>query len=171
MALPARADEPRFGDRGVLAFGGDLGVGGRQGLDQGYATQVDLELDPALDVFVARRLSLGVGSTLSTSFARSGPGSSLVSVSPRLGYALPLGPRFALWPRASADFALARDTEQENHRILSTTLLVPVEALLMPHFVVGVGPAVTQQLLHRTDAGTAPLATAVQLLVELAGWL
>ena len=53
----------------------------------------------------------------------------------------------------------------------STTLLVPVEALLMPHFVVGVGPAVTQQLLHRTDAGTAPLATAVQLLVELAGWL
>lgn len=106
---PSRADEPRFGDRGTLAFGGDLGIGGEQGLDHGYDTRVDLELDPALDVFVARRLSLGVGSTLSYSFARSSPSSSLVSVSPRIGYAVPLGQVFALWPRLSVDLAYGTD--------------------------------------------------------------
>jgi hypothetical protein len=167
----ARGEEPRFGDRGTFAFGGDLGIGGEQGLDHGYDTRVDLELDPALDVFVAQRLSLGVGASLSTSFARSSPGSSLVSVSPRVGTALPMGRLFVLWPRLSFDFAYGTDAESVHHRILSSTLFVPVDALLLPHFAVGIGPAVTQQVLHRTDAGNAPTTTAAQLLVELAGWL
>ncbi len=171
-SAPARADdEPRFGDRGTFAFGGDLGIGGEQGLDHGYDTRVDLELDPAFDVFVVRRLSLGVGSTLSYSFARTSPSSSLIAVSPRVGYAVPLGRLFALWPRVSFDFAYATDSGGAHHRILSSTLFVPVDALLLPHLAVGIGPAVTQQLLDRTDAGTVPATTTAQLLVELAGWL
>jgi hypothetical protein len=169
---PARADDPpRFGDAGSLAFGGDLGIGGEQGLDHGYDTRVDLELDPALDVFVVRGLSLGIGSELSYSFARSSPSSSLVSVSPRVGYAVPLGRLYALWPRLSFDVAFAVDTVGVHHRILSSTLFVPVDALLLPHFVVGLGPAVTQQLLDTTPAGAVPITTTLQLLVELAGWL
>lgn len=171
-SAPSRADEPpRFGDRGTLAFGGDLGIGGEQGLDHGYDTRVDLELDPALDVFVARRLSLGVGALLTYSFARSSPSSSLVAVSPRVGYAVPLGRLFVLWPRVSFDIAYATDASGGHHRILSSTLLVPVDALLLPHLAVGIGPALTQQLVDRTDAGTVPTTTTVQLLVELAGWL
>jgi hypothetical protein len=171
-SAPARADdEPRFGDRGTLAFGGDLGIGGEQGLDHGYDTRIDLELDPELDVFVARRLSVGVGSVLSYSFARASSSSSLVAVSPRVGYAFPLGRLFALWPRLSFDIAFATDPEGAHHRILSSTLFVPVDAFLMPHFTVGIGPALTQQLEDRTSAGTVPVTTTAQLLVELAGWL
>src|SRR5580698_5442644 len=101
----ARGDGPRFGDRGTFAFGGDLGLGGQQGLNQGYDTIVTLELDPAFDIFAVRRLSLGVGSVLSTTIDRTSPGSSFVAVSPRVGYAVPFGGRLVLWPRVSADFA------------------------------------------------------------------
>ena len=165
------AHVPRFGDRGSFAFGGDLGIGGEQGLDHGFDTRVDLELDPAFDVFVARRLSLGVGGSLSYSFARASPSSSVVAVSPRVGYALPLGALFALWPRLSMDFEYATDSEGLRHRIVSSTLFVPIDALLLPHFAVGLGPALSEQVLHRTDAGMAPRTTTAQLLVELAGWL
>ena len=58
-----------------------------------------------------------------------------------------------------------------HHRILSSTLYVPLDAFLVPHIAVGIGPALTQQILHRTDSGTEPLVTTVQLLVEIAGWL
>jgi hypothetical protein len=169
----ARADEraARFGDRGTFVFGGNLGVGGEQGLDDGYDTRVELEVDPALDVFVARRLSLGVGSVLAYSFARASPSSSLVAASPRLGVAVPLGGVFALWPRVSVDFAFETDAASVHHRIVSSTLFVPVDAFVLPHVAVGLGPALTQQLVHRVDGGTAPVTTTAQLLVELAGWL
>ena len=177
---PARAEggAPRdhehandFGDAGTFAFGGDLGLGGEQGLDQGYDTRVDLEVDPAFDVFVVRGLSLGVGSTLSYSFARRSASSSYVAASPRVGFAVPLGALFALWPRASVDLAYAVDSASARHRIVSTTLFVPVDAFLLPHVAVGIGPAVTQQLVHGIAGGTAPLTTTAQLLVEVAGWL
>jgi hypothetical protein len=168
----ARADGgPRFGEQGGFAFGGDFGLGGEQGLDHGYATEVDLELDPALDVFVARRVSLGVGSTLSYSFARTSPSSSLVSISPRVGYALPLGRLLVLWPRLSFDMAYATDSGGEHHRILASTLFVPVDAFVLSHLAVGIGPGVTQQLRDATSAGNVPVTTTAQLFVELAGWL
>ena len=170
---PARADgsAPHFADPGTFAFGGNLGIGGEQGLDHGFDTRVDLELDPALDVFVARRLSLGVGSTFSRSFARVGASSWEVAVSPRLGYAAALGGVYTLWPRLSLDLGYGVDDGAERHRIVSTTLFVPVDAFVLPHVAVGIGPAVTQQLVHGIDGGTAPRTTTAQLLVELAGWL
>jgi len=175
VAAGARADGPRFGDRGTFAFGGDVGIGGQQGIAGGYDTIASLELDPAFDLFPARRVSLGVGSVLSTTIDRTSPGSSYVSVSPRLGYAAPLGERLFLWPRLSADFASLWQAESDgptfHHRILSSTLYVPLDAFLLPHLAVGIGPALTQQILHRTDSGTEPLVTTVQLLVEIAGWL
>jgi hypothetical protein len=175
-SLPAHADEPaeheaRFGDQGTLAFGGDLGIGGEQGLDHGYDTRVELELDPSIDVFVARRMSLGVGSVLAYSFARSSASASLVAVSPRVGYAVPLGRDFALWPRVSFDVVFATDAEGAHHRILSTTLFVPIDGFLLPHFAVGIGPALTQQLVNTSGSATVPTTTTAQLLVELAGWL
>jgi hypothetical protein len=71
----------------------------------------------------------------------------------------------------SLDIAYATDSEGAHHRILSSTLFVPIDAFLLPHFVVGIGPALTQQLVNRVDAGTVPATTTLQLLVELAGWL
>lgn len=175
MTASARGDGPRFGNRGTFAFGGDLGLGGQQGLNEGYDTIVTLELDPAFDIFAVRRLSLGVGSVLSTTIDRTSPGSSFVAVSPRVGYAVPFGQRLVLWPRLSADFAFDWQSRSDgptfHHRILSSSLYVPVDAFLVPHLAVGIGPSVTQQLLHRTDAGTEPLTTTVQLVVEIAGWL
>jgi hypothetical protein len=175
VTSPARGEAPRFGDRGTFAFGGDLGLGGQQGLNQGYDTIVTLELDPAFDIFAVRRLSLGVGSVLSTTIDRTSPGSSLVAVSPRVGYAVPFAGRLVLWPRVSADFAFDWQAQTEgptfHHRILSSTFYVPVDAFLVPHLAVGIGPSATRQILHRTDAGTEPLTTTVQLVVEIAGWL
>ena len=175
-SAPAHADEPpgheaRFGDQGTVAFGGDLGIGGEQGLDHGYDTRLELELDPALDVFVLQRLSVGVDTVLAYSFARSSASASLVAVSPRVGYAVPLGRVFALWPRVSFDIVYGTDAEGGHHRILSTTLFVPVDGFLLPHLAVGIGPALTQQLVNTSGTATVPTTTTAQLLVELAGWL
>ena len=172
VSAPSRGDvEATFGDRGSFAFGGNLGVGGEQGLDRGYDTRMSLELAPAFDVFVAPHLSVGMAGLLTYSFARSSPSSSRLGVSPRVGYAVALGRLFALWPRVSLDYEYGVDAESVHHRVLSSTLFVPVDGFLLPHFAVGIGPALTQELVHRTDAGTAPTTTTVQLLVELAGWL
>jgi hypothetical protein len=171
VGLPAA----HFGDRGVTAFGGGLGLGGQQGLDQGYATALNFELDPALDVFVAHDLSLGAAATMAWRVAHGEPGWSNLAVSPRIGYAFVLGRVFAVWPRASVDFAYGVQqvtTGPALHsRVVSTSLYVPVDAFLLPHLALGVGPCVTQELLHRTDDGTGPRETSAQLVVEIAGWL
>jgi len=85
---------------------------------------------------------------------------------------VPLGERLVLWPRLSADFASVWQAQTGgptfHHRILSSTLYLPVDAFLVPHLALGLGPAITQQILHRTDSGTEPRITTVQLLVEIA---
>jgi hypothetical protein len=179
-AAAARGDEgprvappSRFGDRGTFVLGMALGLGGQQGLDGANDTIVTAELEPAFDTFLAPRLSLGVGTVLSATVARASPGSSLFGVSPRLGYAAPLGSIFVLWPRVSIDFAYAtqgQPTAGFHDRILSSTLYVSVLAFLLPRVALGVGPSVTQQLLNRNDTGIEPDATTVQLLVEATGW-
>ena len=130
-------------------------------------------LEPAFDTFLAPRLSLGVGAVVSATLARASPGSSLVGVSPRVGYLVPLGSIFALWPRVSIDFDYAtqgQPTAGFHDRILSSSLYVPALAFLLPRVALGAGPSITQQLLNRTDAGVEPSATTVQLVVEATGW-
>ena len=180
VAAPARGDEgaraaPQsvFGERGTFVLGMALGLGGQQGLDGAADTIVTAGLNPAFDTFLLPRLSLGVGAVLSATLARESPGASLFAVSPRLGYAVPLGSIFALWPRVSIDFAYATQGQPVagfHDRILSSTLYVPVLAFLLPRVALGVGPSVTQQLLNRTDTGVEPSATTAQLLVEVTGW-
>ena len=181
-SLPARSDDapdshpaPQFGDRGIIAFGGDFGFGSYQALQPSYDSIFTVDFDPSIDFFVARRLSLGLSVAFSYTIATETPGTSDVTTSPRVGYALPLGRHFALWPRLAMGFEFgtqgASPSGAFHDRILSTTLLAPVDAFLLPHVAIGVGPAVTQELLHRTDAGTAPVTTTFQLLVELTGWL
>ncbi len=180
VAADARGDEStreapalRIGERGTFVFGAALGLGAQQGLDGADDTIVTAELEPAFDTFLAPRLSLGVGAVLSATLARVSPGSSLVGVSPRLGYVVPIGSIFALWPRVSIDFAYAtqgQPTAGFHDRILSSSLQLPVLAFLLPRVALGAGPSITQQLLNRTDAGVEPSATTVQLLVEATGW-
>jgi hypothetical protein len=179
-AAAARGDEGAFaattrsfGHRGTFVLGMALGLGGRQGLDEAADTVVAAELDPGFDTFLAPRLSLGVGAVLSATVARTSPGSSLFAISPRLGYAFPLGSIFFLWPRGSIDFAYATQgtpTAGFHDRILSSSLYLPVLAFLLPRVAVGAGPSVTHQLLDRSDAGVEPGATSVQLIAEATGW-
>jgi hypothetical protein len=170
---PREAPALHVGERGSFVFGAAFGLGAQQGLDGADDTILAAELQPAFDAFLAPRLSLGVGAVVSATLARASPGSSLVGVSPRVGYVVPIGSVFALWPRVSIDFAYAtqgQPTAGFHDRILSSSLYVPVLAFLLPRVALGAGPSITQQLLNRTDAGVEPSATIVQLLVEATGW-
>jgi hypothetical protein len=162
-------DRP-FGQRGSLTFGGGFGLGASQGFDSPYDTVVELGVNPAIDVFFAHRASFGMAIGLSYTAARVSTGSSLVSVSPRLGYALPIGARVFVWPRLSIDVASATDAGLE-HRVLSTTLYAPMHAILLPHIALGVGPVVTAEILDRTGTGAHARTTTAGLRVEIVGWL
>jgi hypothetical protein len=175
----ARADgsagAPSFGDRGVLAFGGDLGFGSYQYLTPNYNSVATIDLDPSLDLFVAHRVSIGMSVAFSYSIATESPGESDVTVSPRVGYTFPLGSRFVLWPRLALGFEYGTQGASPggafHDRIVSTTLLAPIDAFLIPHMAIGLGPSITQELLRRTDDGPASVQTTFQVVVELTGWL
>jgi hypothetical protein len=88
-----------------------------------YATNA-IWVAPAFDVFVAPRLSLGMGLGVSYMWQSSadpppngpyagvpaGTGWSLSAV-PRIGYVWPIAPRLAIWPRLGIGYAHARSEQ------------------------------------------------------------
>ena len=173
----------RFTDPGVLIFAVNAGVGGSQAVSQDFETLVETHFGPSLDVFFARGFTWGLGMQLSRTFARVGGGESLVEISPRLGWTLPIGDALVFWPRAGLGLAEATVDAQVpqssgassyvtfHHRIVSVTAYAPLHLFVLPHILVGFGPTFQTQLVHRTDEGASARLTNLGADFEIAGWL
>jgi hypothetical protein len=111
-----------------ISWGGVLGysrseaqqVASMKGGVAGGVAYESLWVAPAVDIFVKRRISLGVsaGFLWARQLQASGGSAGLswtkgysIAVAPRVGYVFPMGRGFSFWPRVSVGFSY---TEQEQ---------------------------------------------------------
>ncbi len=122
----------------------------------------DLTFRPALDVFVARNISVGGVVTLS-----SNGGASDIGLGARAGYNVPLTSLVSLWIRGGLYY---HHLEINNGPIINETVMdltVPFLFHLVPHFFVGAGPLFHLPLSHTQNA-TDP---TYGLTAIVGGWL
>jgi hypothetical protein len=150
-ATPAAATPPpTFGDRGEVVIGSDAFAGGFSQFYQGNQNDA-VEIEPSIDYFVTRHLSLGGALTFAySSFSGAGSSAHLFTygLAPRIGYDIALSNYFSLWPKASIFLTEQNDTSQNYGAAATTTrqsdvaveLFVPVLFHPAPHVFFGFGP-------------------------------
>ena len=184
-AGPARADDstPRatsspggFGAVGQVAVSADvqLDVVHRS---QGGASRTTVVIRPALDYFLMPSLSVGgfVGwSSGNTSLGPLAGNTDLteVSIGARIGYDLRLADTLSLWGQLR--LAYAHDTftpaagTGTSGSVVPITLFVPLIFHPAPHFFVGVGPVLSQQIVN--SIAMESVATDFGLQSIIGGW-
>jgi opacity protein-like surface antigen len=149
FATPATAGPTGFGALGqyVISMGATtdehLFIHG----ESGGAWQ--LQLSPALDYFIAPRVS--VGGVVGYRHASGGgggtnsDGSNRFTLGARAGYDLDINDRFGFWPMAGLYF----DRASANHNSVTNTwvgVYAPVLFHVAPHFFAGLGPSLQLNL-------------------------
>jgi hypothetical protein len=150
-------------------------------------------LNPGIDVFVIDHLSIGgevlfgsqstkeerttldkrTGAT--TTRTDDGPSTTLWGFMPRVGYNIPIGRHFSIWPRGGIGFVSANTEFRNNNIIVESTrsmFVLYADCLFNwhPHdkFFVGVGPGFTQSLSHSINGNgvtvTQPALTSFRFL-------
>jgi hypothetical protein len=176
-ALPeVRANSPsgRFGQDGQIAVSSDAGLSisntSVSGVD-GSTTSVTLR--PSVDWFVVDAISLGgfVGVQYDSA---DGGSTAIISVGPRVGYNLPISARTSVWPKVGISFANTRVTsddddgvedEEASNTAAQLNLFVPVMFHPVPHFFLGLGPALD------LDLNGEAKATTIAVRLTIGGWI
>jgi hypothetical protein len=162
---------PRFGDPGQLVISSDANASIFAQLAPGDNTYV-LQLSPAVDVFVARHLSVGAGADFSyqaTTFSDSSADRYMwFGIAPRVGYDIPLSDHVSLWPKLGTDVGYSRILSgpvsgPAGHGYVSADLFIPVLFHPVPHFFVGFGPYADATL-------TNPGALTFGAKLTVGGW-
>ncbi len=167
---PETPHEP-FGDARVLVI--SAGTTASFSYESGGGVKyTDVELEPSVDYFVVRHLSLGGYFLLSNDHA-SGTGVILdqtftYGVAPRIGCDLPVSEHFSIWPKASVVF---EHTHITGVYVAPTTditldLYVPFLFHPVPHFFVGAGPYLDTLLKSDTNG-----ETTVGVKLSIGGWV
>ncbi len=161
LLSPARAraqSTEAFGRPGQIAISNDASVGasGETNIGSTYS----LYLQPALDVFVVRGLSVGGRLTYAafwdnpTSASAQSSSSAEYGVAPRVGYDLPFSDSFSFWPKASVSYALARSSSggvTTTTSYVGAQLIAPVLFHPVYHFYLGLGPQVGAGLWNSSN--------------------
>ena len=182
IALDAQAEtksagpRPRdFAEPTVMVIGANDEVGASQSTGDLLSVSFGVAIDPSIEVFIFR--SLSVGTTFDFAYARSRDHRSSVSygVSPRIGYAFPLGKSAGFWPRLG--LGLVRGvTEIDNApsaqaRVIFLHLFAPMYFLPVRNLLLGIGPVLGTQLLNHVDGAARARQTTFGFQTEIAGWL
>jgi hypothetical protein len=138
----------RFGDANQIVVGADLDLSGDFTAESGGVDDFSTGLSLGLDYFVVRNFSIGG----SAAFGYSGSRSKSVHSDTidtdfvaRIGYNIPLGERFSLWPKISFSIGYAHTSSNlalltESSLGYSPALELPLEIQLASHLLLGVGP-------------------------------
>lgn len=115
---------------GSAAMSGLVGYARQESVSAQYSTAMNevrevVSVNPSIDVFVTRRLTLGASigfahsEVVDTGFdaqagvsSRLEQSSNVFGVAPRVGYMVPLGHGFSLWPRVGVAYSRARGTSE-----------------------------------------------------------
>lgn len=166
----------QFGGKGQLAISSDaaLSISSRSlsGVD-GSTTEIQLE--PAVDYFVIR--SLSVGGSLLFDYKKTGDThSTRFGIGPRVGYNIPFSDLVSVWPKLGFSIANSSEpttivkptgttTENVSNTAVALNVFVPVMFHPAPHFFAGFGPFID------TDLSGDSKATTFGAKLTLGGWL
>jgi hypothetical protein len=167
-------------------------VGGRVASTSGSSstvdgTQTNVSLTPGIDVFLFEHVSLGGA----LAFGYAGAGSTkrtTYGLGPRIGAAIPLSRSFSLYPRVLVGYthvisqarAAAGNpryvgdlnaTSTSSGDIFTLGAHVPVLLHVAPHFFLGFGPTVVQELSRQFGNDTGNLGRRLGAELEIGGWL
>ena len=163
-ASRAEAEQPispkakeTFGDRGNVVIGGDFSFSFERYHMDDNSSLTGFGAHPSLDYFVLDHLSIGTSVGITRrAWALYGTDTiqTELSAAPRIGYEIPLGEAFSLWPSAGISYfrsiiggnlyALYADPQWS----LSGYVRAPLIAHVAKHFFVGGGPSVGVNFRH-----------------------
>ncbi len=172
----------RFGEPGQLVIDQSFMLAASsasydvEGMAEYRSNQVTLA--PVASWFAVRGLSLRLGLNFSHSWASTEQGSlghvTILGVSPGIGYALPLGQHFSLWPRLSTSVSKswyeATDIGPVNAVGMSFGALAPVLWHPADHFFLGLGPGISWQFQGDRVATLEYSSDTFMLISTLGGY-
>lgn len=177
-AVAAASPSGRFGTKGQIAISSDAGLSISHSSVSGQSgSTTELILRPAVDYFVGQNLSIGgfLGLDYTTT---SGSSTTSFSIGPRIGYNLPLGDRWSIWPKAGLSFAstavkidsttvngVVMPSSSTSNTAIALNLFVPVMFHPAEHFFLGFGPALD------TDLSGDNKTTIIAGRLTIGGWL
>jgi hypothetical protein len=165
-----------FGAKGQVAISSDAGLyieNTSTSGDDEAPSSTTLQLRPAFDYFVIDNLSLGGFLGIDYSSV-SDSHSTTWAIGPRIGYNIPVSPRFSIWPKLGFSFAstsqtIDADPPNDDLSVSSTNLalnaFVPVMFHPVEHFFLGFGPALDVDLTGDTKT------TVIAGRLTIGGWL
>ena len=148
-------------------------------------------INPGVDYFVIDHLSIGgevlfaiTGSSVThhrrnqPDVTNDGQGGTHFGILPRVGYDIPIGDKFSLWPRGGLGFIHSSYSGAGQPDISGTAWLFYADVYfcfhLVPNFFFGVGPGFTASVSSSQSVGGAsgdgPGITDIRLLSFLIGW-
>jgi hypothetical protein len=162
------ADQPAsntMGAPGQVAIAGDFGINFTHNTD---TDESSLLLAPAVDYFIAPQLSLG-GQLMFFYGTNNAFDRTDIGLRVRAGYNIPLRDMFSLYPRAGLglinyNIDAAGPAGSASSTVLSLFFYAPFLFHPVPHFFIGLGPALDVGLTG--DAKTTELG----LLSTVGGW-
>jgi hypothetical protein len=187
-----------FGAPGEIAISGTSGLGASYThFSSSQASSLGLSFGPAVDVFVAPHLSLGLAAAIAYSDQRGyGADGSLVdttnttiSAAARFGVDLPIVPALSFWPRLFVGYEYV---QQSEHAVNGGTtsigasplgyptttrngpwaqLVLPLTFHVAPHVFVGFGPSIYRELSAAQggpDIGGE--RTTIGAYLDVGGW-
>jgi len=177
---PPPPAEARFGAAGQIAISDDLRVViSRQSQSStnfgSSSSSSSYQLQPALDYFVAPSFSIGAELSLAY-FSSSGASSTVIGLTPRVGYDFSLSSVVSIWPRVglgythtSSNFSNSFGSDQTSYAVIFE-VFVPVVFHPAPHFFLGGGPYISTYLVSKVESSDAPKLTDSGLMSVLGGY-
>jgi hypothetical protein len=189
-SLASAEEAPAMGKAGTAVIGTDItGVFLRStskievetpfGSLEDEATSTTFNLQPAIDYFVADRISVGL--KLSYEYEKLDYDASddedrketTLGVGIRGGVHLPLVPRFALWARGGVEYLTSEGEEGGGEEPEVSGFVFSADALVLldivPHLWIGAGPGFAYATADVGDVGTTK-TTAFGFGLEVGGW-
>lgn len=159
----------QFGDRGQIAISSEMGLTiENTTISGGSGSTTNLQLQPAVDYFVAHDFSVGAFVLFDYTSASAGH-SDTFGLGARVGYNFTISDLLSVWPKAGLSFASNSSTTSESlagappgtststtvsGSNLALNLFVPLMFHPAPHFFVGFGPFLDTDLSGDARATT-----------------
>jgi hypothetical protein len=193
VSAPARAGEfpgeaapsgttERFGGRGELAISGATQLSlvhswlsSPSGTEPMWGDTTMLSATPSVDYFVLDGLSLGARFSY-LRYQTGMQGFNELSIGPSVGYNLPLGDGFSVWPNVYATWGKTWGGGEFTDQTVAIGGSAPLLYHPAAHFFVGFGPVFKGTLLHAVSSSSLGNADAARVndlgfAATVGGWL
>jgi hypothetical protein len=169
----------KFGDAGTVVLTEESGLSWHAASYSGIDPYTTVSLSGAFDWFFTSRQSLGFGAFYSATsdsvtFYGDKQTTHALGLSVRYGFLVPFYSWFSVYPRMSLQFSMQDgqyDQATTHSNIVTASIFVPALAHLAPHFFVGLGPSVSEDIVHTEQQGPDVKRTGYGVGSIIGGWL